>query len=142
MKIISGLFTLVTLFAVNCLVTTVSAQKPGDPIPMCKPAVEQIYFVDSGQSVTEVHPGSNGGNGYQLNILGTAVDKFQLVKEPYMTSVSVIPGYTNASQAKWQVFFTPKRGQVISSIRMTAFECTGRIVREYRLTESVRLLNQ
>lgn len=134
-KIIMGLLTIITLFAVN-----VSAQK-GEPLPKCRATADQIYFVASGQSVTEVHPGSNGGNGYQLNIIGAGADKFFVKKELYMTSVSVIPGYTNASQAKWQIFFEPNKGQVISKIRMGS-SCTGKAVHEYTLTESVRLLDQ
>lgn len=138
-KIVSGLITLVTFLAVSGPIV-ISAQVK---LKICKPVANQIYFVASGQSVTEVRPGSNGGNGYQLNILGTEVDKFQLVKEPYMTSVSVIPGYTGPTSAKWQVFFAPKMGRVISSVRMTAFGCiSGRAVHEHRLTESVRLLDQ
>ena len=135
-KIMMGLFTIITLITFNA-----SAQKQGDPLPKCKSTADQIYFVASGQSVTEVHPGSNGGNGYQLNIIGAGADKFTVVKEPYMSSVSVIPGYTNATQAKWQIFFEPNMGQVISRIRMRS-ECTGRLVKEYQLTESVRLLDQ
>ncbi len=134
-KIILGLFTVITLFAV----INVSAQR--EPLPKCRATADQIYFVDSGQSVTEVHPGSNGGNGYQLNIIGTGADKFTVVKEAYMTSVSVIPGYTNASQAKWQIFFEPNKGQEITKIRMQS-ECTGRVIKEYQLTESVILRDQ
>ena len=139
-KIITGLFFLMTLIAIN-----VSAQKEGDKVPKgtprCTSTADQIYFVASGQSVTEVHPGSNGGNGYQLNILGTNVDKFELIKEDYMTSVSIIPNYTNSTSAKWSVFFGYKRGQVISSIRMKSKCGTGEI-KTYQLTESVTLLNQ
>ncbi len=136
-KIVSAL-TLVTLFVISGFVVNVSGQERIG----CRVRADQIYYVDSGKSVTEVRPGSNGGNGYQLNILGSNVDKFQVVKESYMTSVSVIPGYTNASSAKWQIFFAPRMGQVISSVRMTAPECTGRVVREHRLTEAVRLLDR
>jgi hypothetical protein len=96
--ILFGIFVLMTLIAIN----NVSAQTP---LPTrCKPVADQIYFVDSGQSVIEVRP---GGNGYQLIIIGTEVDKFQLVKEPYMTSVSLISA--TAAQAKWQVFFSVDR---------------------------------
>lgn len=132
-KTMMGLFFLMMLVAIN-----VSAQT-GTPLPRCKPVADQIYFVDSGQSVTEVHPGSNNGNGYQLNILGSGVDKFQLVKERYMTSVSLVSA--SSTQAKWQVYFEPNNGQIISSVRMRS-ECTGRLVQEYRLIESVRLLDQ
>ncbi len=136
-KIILGLFTVMILFAVSNL----SVQGQGERLPKCVATADQIYFVASGQSVTEVHPGSNGGNGYQLNIIGAGANKFTVKKEPYMTSVSVIPGYTNATSAKWQIFFEPNMGQVISKIRMQS-ECTGRLVKEYQLTESVRLLDQ
>lgn len=129
-KTLMGLFILMTLIAIN-----VSAQRIG-----CKPVADQLYFVDSGQQVTEVHPGSNGGNGYQLNILGSGVDKFSVVQESYMTSVSLV--FANSSQAKWQIFFAPNSGQTISSIRMRAGECTGRLVRVFGLTESVKLLDQ
>jgi hypothetical protein len=139
-KIIIGLFILITLIAFN-----VSAQKEGDRVPKqparCTSTADQIYFVASGQSVTEVHPGSNGGNGYQLNILGTNVDKFEVIQEKYMTSVGVIPGYTNSTSAKWQIFFAPKMGRRISSIRMKSKCGTGEI-REYRLNQSVTLLDQ
>ena len=129
--------TLITFLATNSGLSNVSAQQR---IPICKPGVEQIYYVDSGQSVTEVHPGSNGGNGYQLNILGRQVDKYTLLKEPYMSSVSLVSA--NGGQAKWQVFFNPNMGRLLSSVRMIAGECTGRIVQEYPLTENVRLLDQ
>ena len=66
-----------------------------------------------GQMVTEVHPGSNGGNGYQLNILGTNADKFASYQRA-IYDISSIPGYTNATSTKWQIFFAYKRRQVIS----------------------------
>ena len=140
-KIITGLFFLMTLIAIN----NVSAQEKGDRVPnqpaRCTSTVNQIYFVASGQSVKEVHPGSHGGNGYQLNILGANVDKFELIKEKYMTSVSIIPNYTNSTSAKWSIFFAPKMGREISSIRMKSKCGTGEI-RTYQLTESVTLLDQ
>jgi hypothetical protein len=135
--IIARAIALISLITINSLAISVPAQQK---LPICKPSAEQIYFVDSGQSVREVHPGSNGGNGYQLNILGTGVDKYQVVKEPYMSDLSLISA--NDSQAKWQIFFAPNNGQNISTVRMRAGECTGRVVREYRLTESVKLLDQ
>lgn len=138
-KIITGLFFLMILIAFNA-----SAQKQGDKVPKipgrCTSTVNQIYFVASGQSVKEVHPGSNGGNGYQLNILGENVDKFEVIREKYMTSVSIIPNYTNSTSAKWQIFFAPKMGREISSIRMKSSCGTGEI-KVYQLTESVTLLN-
>lgn len=138
-KIITGLFVLMTLIAIN-----VSAQKTGDKVPKpppCTTAANQIYFVASGQSVKEVHPGSNGGNGYQLNILGTDVDKFEVIQEKYMTSLSVIPGYTNATAAKWQIFFAPNMGREISTIRMRS-NCSKGQIKTYQLTESVTLLDK
>jgi hypothetical protein len=137
-KIAVGLISLVTLFAINGIVNSASAQTP---LPKCRAKADQIYYVDSGQSVTEVRPGSNGGNGYQLNIIGNGANKFWIVKEPYMTSVSVIPNYTSSSQAKWQIFFNPKMGRVLATIRMQS-ECTGRVVHEHQLTSSVRLLDR
>jgi hypothetical protein len=136
-KISPGLIALVTVLAIGGFVTNVSAQ---EKIERCRPSADQIYFVDSGRSVTEVRPGNNGGNGYQLNILGAGVDEYQVVKEPYMTALSLISA--SHTQAKWQVFFAPKMGRSISSVRMTALECTGRRPRKYQLTESVRLLDQ
>ena len=134
-RIMTGLFILMTMIAIN-----VSAQ---EPLPKrCKAVANEVYFVDSGKMVTELHPGSNGGNGYQLNILGENVDKFQVIKEPYMTAVYLVPNYTNATSAKWQIFFAYKQAQVISKVRMSAPDCTGRLVREYPLTQSVTLLNQ
>ncbi len=136
-KIIFGIMTLVAVFAIYGSVNTVPAQ---EKLKVCKPAADQTYFVDSGQSVTEVHPGSNGGNGYQLNIIGTDVDKFQLVQESYMTTISLISA--SNTQAKWQVFFAPNMGRTVSVVRMKAPDCTGRVIKDYRLTGSVRLLDQ
>lgn len=106
----------------------------------CKAVADQVYFVASGQMVIDVYPGSNGGNGYQLNIIGAGADNFELVQESYMTSVSVIPGYTNASAAKWQVFFTAGMERIICSIKMKN-KCTGE-TRSYPLTTGVKLMNQ
>ena len=114
------------------------AQGPGTPLPKCRANADQIYYVDSGQQVAEVRP---GGNGYQLNILGAGANKFTLIKEPYMASVSLIPGYTNATAAKWQISFAPRMGQQLSSVRMMS-ECTGRAVSEYPLIVTVQLLDQ
>ena len=139
-RLTSAVMTLFAFVAMNSFVVNVSAQKP-IPLPKrCTATADQIYFVDSGQSVKEVHPGSNGGNGYQLNILGSKVDKFTLMKEPYMTSVSLV--FANDTQAKWQIYFEPNMGRTIASVRMAAYECTGRAVHEHRLTESVQLLDQ
>lgn len=133
LKTITGLFFLITLIAINA-----SAQyETPIRIPKCNPVADQIYFVDSGQSVTEVHPGSNGGNGYQLNIIGSGVDKFQVVKEPYMSSLSLV--YATDTQAKWQIFFAPGHGQTISRIRIGA-DCSTRRAQWYQLTQSVVLL--
>jgi hypothetical protein len=133
---ILGLSLLITLMVFNNLVGNVSAQENSK----CQPVANQIYFVDSGQSVTEVHPGSNGGNGYQLNILGTAVDKFEVVQERFMTSANVIPNYTGPTSAKWQIFFAANMGRTITGVRLKN-KCTGEI-NLYRLTTRVRLLDQ
>src|SRR4051812_45604125 len=89
-RLATAVITLFAFLAIDSFVSNGSAQRP-IPLPKrCIATADQIYFVDSGQSVTEVHPGSNGGNGYQLNILGSKVDKFTLMKESYMTSVSLV----------------------------------------------------
>jgi hypothetical protein len=134
-KIVPLLSVLFTLVAINFLVTTVPAQKP---LPKCKAVADQIYFVDSGQQVTDLHP---GGNGYQLNILGAGANKFTVVKESYMTSVSLVANYTNDTQAKWQIYFNPRMGQELRKVRMQS-ECTGRLVSDYPLTVAVVLRDQ
>lgn len=106
----------------------------------CSATADQIYFVASGQMVIDVFPGSNGGNGFQLNIIGAGADNFEVVQEPYMTALNVIPGYTNATQAKWQVFFTAGMERIICSIKMKN-KCTGQ-TQTYPLTTGVKLLNQ
>lgn len=139
-KITMGSLVMVTLIAINCFAGTVSAQKVPKP-PPCTVAANQIYFVASGQSVKEVHPGINDGNGYQLNILGTDVDKFEVIQERYLTSLSIIPNYTSSTAAKWSVVFAPNMGQEISSLRMRSRCDKGRI-NVYQLTESITLLDQ
>ena len=145
LKINGGLFILFLLLVINSLAAPVSAQE-GTPLPKpsprCMSTVSEIYFVDSGKSVTEVRPGSNGGNGYQLNIFGSNVDRFEIIQEDYMTSLSVIPKYTNSTSAKWQIFFAANKGQVISSVRMRSSKCGSGEIKTYQLTESVRLLDQ
>ena len=106
----------------------------------CRAIADQIYFVASGQMVIDVSPGSNGGNGYQLNILGAGADNFEVVQEAYMTTLNVIPGYTNSTAAKWQIFFAAGMERVICSIKMKN-KCTGE-TQTYPLTVGVRLLNQ
>lgn len=128
-------FVFIFLFIIG-LISNASAQKEG----RCKATADQIYFVASGQSVLDVYPGSNGGNGYQLNILGNGADNFEVVQEAYMTTLNVIPGYTNATAAKWQVFFAAGMERVICSIKMKN-KCTGQIL-TYPLTVGVRLFNQ
>ena len=137
-RIISAAITLVAFLAVHSFVVEVTAQLP-QPIPKCRAVADQIYYVDNGKSVTDLHPGSDGGYGYQLNILGRGVDKFALVKEPHMKTVSLV--FANASQAKWQIYFEPNMARVLSSVSMRS-ECTGRAVSEYPLVESVKLHDQ
>jgi hypothetical protein len=135
-KIFFGLFSLMTLMAINgLLVTTAKAQDT-----KCTAAASNIYFVDSGQTVVEVHPGSNGGNGYQLNILGKGADSFEVVKERFMTTLYIIPNYTNATAAKWEIEFAPKMARMIPTIRMKN-KCTGE-TKEYRLDTKIKLLDQ
>jgi hypothetical protein len=137
-KIFSELTTLIVLLAVTGFVNNVSAQKAGDRLPKCRATVDQIYFVASGQMVSDLHP---GGNGYQLNIQGTGANKFWVVKEPHMTSVSLVANYTNDTQAKWQIYFNRRMGQKLTSVKMQS-ECTGRAVHVYPLTVNVTLLDQ
>ncbi len=127
-----------------CLLTTGFAKNALAQITKqqgrCRATADQIYFVASGQMVIDVFPGSNGGNGFQLNILGTGADNFELVQEPYMTSVSVIPNYTNSAAAKWSVFFNAGFERIICSIKLKN-KCTGETL-SYPLTVGVKLLNQ
>ncbi len=142
-KIIRGLLILMMLTAINNLAINVSAQeteREGKKHEKCAVDSKNIYFVDSGTVISTMHPGSNGGNGYQLNILGVNVDKYEVVQEPYMTSVGVIPNYTNAASAKWELVFNPNMGRVIRSVRMTN-TCTG-VTKDYRLDAPVKLLDQ
>ena len=103
----------------------------------CKAVVGNIWFVQDGSSVLDVHPGDRG---YQINMQGTGVDNFEIVKEACMSGLSVIPGYTNSTAAKWQVNFSPNMERVICSIQMKN-KCTGEI-KTYALFSGVRLFNQ
>jgi hypothetical protein len=134
---VPGFKTLAVIcFLITGFINNASAQKD----PPCRAKADQIYFVASGQTVIDVHPGSNGGNGYQLNILGNGADNFEVVKEAYMTTLNVIPGYTNSTQAKWQIFFAGKMEQVICSIKMKN-KCTGE-TKSYPLVSGVKLSNE
>jgi hypothetical protein len=127
-------------FFITSIISNAPAQKVEKIPGRCRAVADQIYFVASGQMVIDVFPGSNGGNGFQLNIIGAGADNFEVVQEPYMTTVSVIPGYTNATQAKWQVFFNAGMERIICSIKMKN-KCTGETL-TYPLTVGVKLLNQ
>lgn len=137
---ITKTFATVAFLMVTFAVSNIYAQRSGDPVPLpkCKANADQIYFVESGQQVSDVHP---GGNGYQLNIIGQGANKFTLVKDDYMESVSLIANYTNETAAKWQVAFKPNMGREITSVRMRS-ECTGRAVNTYNLTVNVVLRDQ
>jgi hypothetical protein len=137
-KIISGIFILITLVTINSLATNVSAQE-GKERKKCLANVTQIYFVDSGQTVTEIHPGSNGGNGYQLNILGSGVDNFEVVQARYMTSLYLIPNYTNATSAKWGMTFAANMGRMIPEVKLKD-KCTNQ-TKSYRLVTKIKLLD-
>jgi hypothetical protein len=117
------LLVLIFLFMAG-YISNVSAQKIEKIPGRCKATADQVYFVASGLMVIDVFPGSNGGNGFQLNILGAGADNFEVVQEAYMTSLSVIPGYTNSTAAKWQVFFNAGMERIICSIKMKN-KCTG-----------------
>ena len=139
-KLIIAGITLIAFLAIHSFVVEVSAQQTlPTPIPKCRAVADQIYYVDNGQSVTDLHPGKDGGYGYQLNILGRGVDKFGLVKEPHMKSVSLV--FANGSQAKWQIYFEPNMARVLSNVSMRS-ECTGRAINEYPLVEGVKLHDQ
>ena len=144
-KIIVGLFILITLITINSLVVSAQEEregkegKEGKRHTQCAADTKNIYFVDSGTVVSQMHPGSNGGNGYQLNILGVNVDKFEVIQESYMTSVGVIPNYTSPTAAKWEFVFNPNMARMIRSIKMKN-KCTG-VTREMRLDSPVKLLN-
>jgi hypothetical protein len=133
------LLVLIFLFMAG-YISNVSAQKIEKIPGRCKATADQVYFVASGLMVIDVFPGSNGGNGFQLNILGAGADNFEVVQEAYMTSLSVIPGYTNSTAAKWQVFFNAGMERIICSIKMKN-KCTGETL-TYPLTVGVKLLNQ
>ncbi len=132
------LFVLISLFMAG-FISNASAQKIEKKPGRCSATADQIYFVASGQMVIDVSPGSNGGNGYQLNILGNGADNFEVVQEAYMTTLNVIPGYTNSTAAKWQIFFAAGMERVICSVKMKN-KCTGETL-TYALTVGVRLLN-
>jgi len=129
---------LVGIFALSVVLGLSANSFAQKALPKCRAQADQIYFVDSGQQVSNVRP---GGNGYQLNIIGTGADKFSLISEPHMASVSLISNYTNASQAKWQVYFNPNMGREITSVKMRS-ECTGRTVNDHALTVNVVLRDQ
>jgi hypothetical protein len=129
-----------SLVIVLLTISTVASAQITRQEGRCKAVADQIYFVASGQMVIDVYPGSNAGNGYQLNILGNGADNFELIKEAHMTTVYVIPGYTGPTAAKWQIEFAPNMERVICSVKMKN-KCTGETL-SYPLTVGVRLFNR
>jgi hypothetical protein len=133
---------LIAVTAICGLVTNATAQRQQlEPKKdKCQaPSASHVYFVDSGQGVTVVHPGPNGGNGYQINIMGNGVDNFEVEKMPFMTSLNPIPNYTNATSAKWGLEFAPNNAQYIRAIRMKN-KCTGE-TKAYKLDATIQLTN-
>lgn len=122
---------------ITSLAVTATAQIPKQQ-PRCSATASQIYFVEDGQQRIDVYP--SAPRGYQLNILGNGVDNFEVVQEPHLSSVSVIPSYTSSTAAKWQISFSPNMERVICSIKMKN-KCTGEVI-SYPLTVGVRLFNQ
>jgi len=133
--------SIIALLVVTLLtgVGVVGQQTPLRKPPSCE--ASQIYYVDSGQTVSEVRPGMNGGNGYQLNILGTNVDRLEVIKESYMASLQIIPQYTTPTSTKWSLTFAPRMGQVLRTVRIRN-QCQKDNVFTLPLTVEVRLLDQ
>jgi hypothetical protein len=136
-KINLGLFILITLAAINCLVINASAQ-PRD----CKPQADSIYFTDPGTDgppVRGVHP---GGTGYDLHIMGYEAYDFDVIREKYMAglSLTVWGNYF----ATWHVDFAANAARDIPSIQMKN-KCPalagGGGTRFYNLDANVRLFN-
>ena len=132
------------LFAASLLLVIGTALNVSAQRTRCDPqdgvAVTHVYVVDSGKVVTEVHPGSNGGNGYQINIMGTMVDKLTVLQDPFMTSIGVIPNYTGPTSAKWGVTFGANMARTIRGVRMTD-TCTGE-TRSFKFDTAIKLLDR
>lgn len=128
--------TMVLLF-IGAFANNVLAQIPKQQ-PRCSVTATQIYFVEDGQMRMDVYP--SAPRGYQLNILGTGVDNFEVVQEAHLSSVYIIPSYTGPTAAKWQINFAPNMERVICSITLKN-KCTGQTL-SYPLTVGVRLFNQ
>lgn len=129
-------FFLISVFSTG-IYNTAICQVPKQQ-PRCTASATQIYFVEDGQMRMDVYP--SAPRGYQLNILGTGVDNFEVVLESHFSTVSVIPSYTNATSAKWQINFAPNKEQVLCSINLKN-KCTGQTL-TLPLTVGVRLFNQ
>lgn len=132
MKLLATILLFLSAFANNAM-----AQIPKQP-GRCTASISQIYFVQDGQMVMDVYP--SAANGYQLNIMGSNADKFEVVKDSYLSSFSVIPNYTSATSAKWQISFAQNNERVLCSI-MLKNTCTGETL-TYPLTVGVRLFNR
>lgn len=117
--------------------SNVNSQLP-KPRGKCIAEASQVYFVENGQMVTDVSP--SGTTGYQLNIIGNNADKLELVPDNYISTFYVIPGYTSASQAKWQLSFAQNNERILCHIKLKN-TCTGEIL-FYPLTVGVKLLNR
>lgn len=104
----------------------------------CSATLSQVYYVEDGQMRLDVYPPAP--HGYQLNILGTGVDNFELVQESYMSAVYIIPNYTSPTAAKWQVNFAPNMERVLCSVTLKN-KSTGQVM-SYSMTSGVRLFTQ
>lgn len=133
----SGRFLVMICFLAIGFVSSAQEQIPKQQ-GRCSAAASQIYFVEDGQSRLDVYP--SAPRGYQLNILGSGVDNFEVIQENFISSVSVIPFYTSPTSAKWQINFAANYERVICSIKMKN-KCTGEIL-YYPLTVGVRLFNR
>ena len=141
-KTITGAFVLTALTAICGLVTGVGAQGR----VKCDGSVEinSLYLTDAATAVTTAHPGPYAGAGrsaYQIRIIGTNVDKLEVIRERYMASLDTGRVYANTStQAIWRVSFAPNKHRTITAIRMTD-KCSGE-TREYKLDSQVELYDQ
>ncbi len=133
-KISVGLFILMTVFAISSLVTNVSAQQKPKPTPQCTATVQNVYFLASGQTVTEVYPGAAG---YELIIDGSNVDKFEVVEEKYMHALYLT--LTTATTTKWGIIFGAKMGQVIPNVKLKN-TCTGE-TKVHKLNTKIKLFD-
>jgi hypothetical protein len=132
-KLKLGLFILISLTVINALVSNVSAQNSP-----CTATITNLFFMDQGTKVTEVHPGDKV---YRLFVQGQNPTNFDLIPENFMKNLgTMLPANGDLTSANFTMSFIANMGRSFTHLKLKN-RCTGQ-TSLYKLESKITLSNQ